>query len=480
MNIFSEKAAAGLEKCGIGFSSNPPSLLLAVSGGIDSMVMLYALKELSEKIQAKNTAALPPFFLSVVTVNHNIRPAFETEGDTSLVEACCAALGIPCVIRTILPGKIEELALERGGGIEEAARFMRYNLLEKEAAQREADFVLLAHNRDDQLETLLQRFLQGASAGISGKAAAGMARRRGIFCRPFLDISRCEIEAYAEKYRVPFREDSTNADAAYYRNNLRLHLVPLLNERFPGWDKAVLSGAEKALKTGAFIEEAAASIVWKPSMHSLQAVQTEAAFFFAAAFPVRIRALYAAVEKAGVRARVPYALLKAFAAGQKKVCGAGIELSCIGQRVYVQKEGQKEKNTAENKGPFFLNIRKPGIYELPFGTVKVGPEVQKGDCPAENKYGDVYTGPFKLPFEIRSFYTKGRIKTADGKHKSLKKIRSEWGIAPAHKELIPVIEYSGVPVCIWGQPLGYPTWYVKDSIRDEDDTVLLYFIVRKN
>ena len=113
--------------------------------------------------------------------------------------------------------------------------------------------------------------------------------------------------------------------------------------------------------------------------------------------------------------------------------------------------------------------------------MEVRAKVQKSGGCAENKYGDVYTGPFKPPFVIRNFYTAGRIKTADGKHKSLKKICSEWGIVPAHRELVPVIEScSGVPVCIWGEPLGYPTWYVKDSCPDEDDTVLLYFRVKEN
>lgn len=442
------------------------------------MVMLYAFKELSEKIQSKNTAALPPFFLSVVTVNHNIRPAYETEGDAAFVQERCDALGIPCTVHRIPPGKIEKLALERGAGVEEAARFMRYGLLEKEAVKIGADFVLLAHNRDDQLETLLQRFFQGACAGISGRAAAGIARKRGIFCRPFLNISRGEITAYAEEHKVPFREDSTNADDAYYRNNLRLHLVPTLNERFPGWDTALLSGADKARETGAFIEELAEAIVWKPSIHNLQAVQTEADVFFAAGFPVRIRALYAALEKIGMQGRIPYALLKVFAAGQKKVCGAGVELYGTKHFVCVQKIRQKGEKTAENQPRFFLTIQKPGIYKLPFGTVEVRAVVQKNGCCAENKYGQMYTGPFKLPVTLRSFYTQGRIKTADGKHKSLKKIRSEWGIAPPYRDCIPVIEYSGVPVCIWGQPLGYPTWYVKDCIPDEKDTVLL--ILKKN
>ena len=445
------------------------------------MVMLYALKELSEKVRHDGGSETPPFLLSVVTVNHNIRPACETEGDAAFVQERCAALGIPCSVQTVPKGKIDELARRRGGGIEEAARFMRYALLEKEAAQKGADFVLLAHNRDDQLETLLQRFLQGSCAGISGQAAAGIARKRGIFCRPLLDIPRSEIQAYADDFSVPFREDSTNADPAYYRNNLRLHLVPLLNERFSGWDTALLSGAQKARETGVFIEELAEAIVWKPTMHHQRAVQTESEIFFAAGFPVRIRALYAALEKIGMQGRIPYALLKAFAEGQKKVCGAGVELHSTKRFVCVREIRSKRKKTAENQSRFFLTIQKPGIYALPFGAVEVRAKVQKSGGCAENKYGDVYTGPFKPPFVIRNFYTAGRIKTADGKHKSLKKICSEWGIVPAHRELVPVIEScSGVPVCIWGQPLGYPTWYVKDSCPDEDDTVLLYFRVKEN
>ncbi len=484
-----------MEKCGIVFSSTPTSLLLAVSGGVDSAVMLHALHILSQHSAAenaadKNKACTRSFLLSVITVNHNIRPAEQSEADALCVQKYCAQLGVSCTVKTVPPGEIVSVAAQRKAGLEEAARFVRYDLLEKEARAQNADFVLLAHNRDDQLETLLQRFFQGAAAGISGNASAGIARRRGVFCRPLLDIRRSQIEAYAHEYAVPFCTDATNTDLAYYRNNMRLRIIPFLNKYLPGWDTGVLCGAQKAAETNACIDAFAKDIVWEPVFtvctdktavrQPMHCLRTCSGRFFDAPFAVRIRALYTALERIGVRGRIPYEPLKAFAGGQRRVSGCGIELRVVKQFVFMQKVCA-QKNSTEKELPFCIKIEKPGTYGLPFGTVDVvaasSLRVRKRQNPAENKYGNMCAGPFMLPVTLRGALAGERIQTADGKHKTLKKIRNEWGVLPPHKSLLPVIERDGSPVCIWGAPLGYPVWYVKDCAGNgtADNTVLFMF-----
>ncbi|MGI5172614.1 tRNA lysidine(34) synthetase TilS [Treponema sp. OMZ 840] len=486
MQDFLKKVAAGLKKCGIDGIQTPPSLLLAVSGGIDSMVMLYALKALSSG--TGNTDLNLRFNLSVITVNHNLRKACETEGDALFVQNQCRLLKIPCTLKTVAPGEIAAAASQRGGGIEEAARFVRYKLFENEAKARFCDFVCLAHNRDDQLETLLQRFFQGASAGISGQAAAGIAKRRGLFCRPLLDIPRSAIQAYAEKHGIPFREDSTNRNTAYFRNNLRRRVVPFLNEHVRGWDTAVLSGAQKAAEEAAFIEKLASAVLWEPCVltgcvltgkervkrhtagtQAVFTVRTDASAFFNAGFPVRIRALYNAAHKVSAAWRLPYALFRDCASGQSRVKGCGIEFIRTKRFLYVNNIRTKPEPDTINQG-YCIQIDAPGTYDFPLGYFEVvyasDLQVQKKANCADNKYGEVCMGPFCLPVRLRSRKPGDRIKTAAGTHKTLKKIWNEWNIEPHHTSLIPVIEYGQNPVCIWGAPLGYPDWYVKDCAGD--------------
>ena len=518
MHSFLEKVAAGLQDCGIGRVQaasvqgvcEPLSLLLAVSGGIDSMVMLHALRALNT-LPRPNAAKsgllgsaipIPSDFagrlrLSVVTVNHNIRPARETEADALFVKEQCALWSIPCTVKTIPAGAVASAALSRGGGTEEAARFLRYALLQEQAEAELCDFVLLAHNRDDQLETLLQRFFQGASAGISGFAAAGIAKRRGIFCRPLLDIPRCDIEEYARFFSVPFREDKTNGDPSYYRNNLRLHLIPLLNERVRGWDTGVLSGAQKAEREALFIEELASLIEWEyvpgfpgcasdfTSDFASGAVRTASVPFFQAGFPVRIRALYKAAQKIGVERRIPYALFKDCASGKGRVRGCGIE--CVKTKKFLTVTNLHSGTTLYSSAPeegagghsdFCISVDKAGSYEAPFGRFEVlgtnEAHVRKTQKRADNKYGEVCAGPFSLPFTIRNRRAGDRIQTAQGTHKALKKIWNEWGIESRLSPLVPVIEYGENPVCIWGAPFGYPDWYVKDCAQNGHSVFLFY------
>ena len=487
------------------------------------MVMLHALRALNT-LPRPNAAKsgllgsaipIPSDFsgrlrLSVVTVNHNIRPARETEADALFVKEQCALWNIPCTVKTIPAGAVASVALSRGGGTEEAARFLRYALLQEQAEAEHCDFVLLAHNRDDQLETLLQRFFQGASAGVSGAASCGIAQRRGIFCRPFLNIARAHIAEYAEQNAVPFREDATNADIAYYRNNVRHKIIPFLNKYLPGWDTAVLAGAEKAAEEARFIESLASLVVWKKAdvcgtgavsaasgsadkgrasgaaAVPALAVCTAAEEFFAAGFPVRIRSLYAALNLLGVNRRIPYVLLKDFANGQKCVKGSSIKLYRSKRFVYAERTDYRECKSTELTersecadtsavSGYCVDIASCGEYELPFGSIKA---VRKIPAAADNKNnGDKKVnsvGPFSLPLRIRSRQAGDRIRAANGTHKTLKKLWNEWAVEPPHRFFIPVIEQKGELVCVWGSVLGYSNWYVKDCEQNSVSIFLYY------
>lgn len=468
-----------------------PSLLLAVSGGIDSMVMLYAVHELAKKYALK---------LFVITVNHNLRPANETEGDALFVSTYCRdELNIPCCVQTVPLGKIASLVAERSRGVEEAARYIRYELIKEQAKECGADFVLFAHNRDDQLETLLQHFLQGAAAGISGTASAGMqsivvlpfqssvAHNREenqsqhedqdsvLLVRPLLDCARSEIEAYANEQKVPFREDSTNAEAVYYRNKLRHKLIPLLDENFPGWDTGVLAGAEKALEESRFVEKLASFVQWEKT----DPVRVKLDDFFAVDFPVRVRSLYEGFSLAGIEGRISYKIVKAAALGQKRVQGAGFEIVQHKNYLIIRKTGNSKPQTQDDNhctDLYTIEVLECGEYSAWDGTFVVSKDVQKRVLSADNRLEMDSIGPFFLPLYIRSKKSGDTILTALGRHKSLKKIWNEWQVQFGHRQFLPIIEQDGQAMCIWGSLYGYPNWYVKQKNNTKRQSVFVYFI----
>ena len=189
---------------------------LAVSGGVDSMVMLHKFATHSPR---------PDFY--VVTVNHGIR--LEAESDCKFVADYCKKLAVDCRIVTIdVPRYCEQNKLS----IETGARILRYQVLDS----LECDYVCLAHNANDNAETVLMHILRGSGA----KGATGIKRQNGKYLRPVLDLTREQIEHYAKVHNVPNVADVTNDDVKYTRNFIRHKVLPLLTELNPSAQHNIL------------------------------------------------------------------------------------------------------------------------------------------------------------------------------------------------------------------------------------------------
>lgn len=196
--IFAEKA--GLLKKG-------DRVLVAVSGGLDSVVLLHLLQQL-------------PLQLEVAHMNFRLRGE-ESEEDARFVENLSRKAGLPFHLRAVDPGYFE------GKSIQTEARRLRYAWFEELASS--AMKVALAHQAEDQAETLLLNLLRGT--GLKG--LGGMRAKRGMFVRPLLQTHRAEIKDYAMENGLQWREDSSNQSTKYLRNFLRLRAIPLLQEAFP-------------------------------------------------------------------------------------------------------------------------------------------------------------------------------------------------------------------------------------------------------
>lgn len=188
------------------------SLLVAVSGGVDSVVLLRLLHELSGELGLR---------LQVAHLDHQIR--LESSADADFVRQLCTELNVPCVVEAC---DVPRLADERGISLEMAGREARREFLLRQADLLGAQLIALAHHRDDQVETFLLRLLRGS--GVAGLAA--MQALQGRWWRPLLDCSREQILEVAQQQRLRWVEDQSNADPVFLRNKLRHQLLPQLRE----------------------------------------------------------------------------------------------------------------------------------------------------------------------------------------------------------------------------------------------------------
>ncbi len=214
------------------------SLLLAVSGGADSLALADGVFTLVQ--EAYCTA-------NVLHVEHGLRGA-EALADAALVKDFCEQRMLKFTCVHVNGG---EYAASEGLSTEEAARKLRYNALYEQAILQKADFIVTAHQSDDQAETVLLKLLRGTSlAGLGG-----MKVRSGKVLRPLLSLTRTDLENYCHLQSITYCNDSTNEDVAYTRNKIRHELLPYLEQHFnPAVKKALVQTAQLVQEDEACIE----------------------------------------------------------------------------------------------------------------------------------------------------------------------------------------------------------------------------------
>lgn len=192
------------------------SLAVALSGGVDSVVLLHRLKDRPG--------------VRAVHVHHGLSP--NADAWAAFCRRLCKAWGVPLAVRKVR-------VVRSGKGVEAAAREARYAVFRK----LDVDALALAHNLDDQAETVLLNLLRGA--GVAG--ASGMRRVSRLggkrLERPLLETPRKEILSYARAHGLEWVEDESNADESLTRNFVRRRLGPLIETRFPAWKAALARAA---------------------------------------------------------------------------------------------------------------------------------------------------------------------------------------------------------------------------------------------
>ncbi|MCR5736867.1 MAG: tRNA lysidine(34) synthetase TilS [Eubacterium sp.] len=189
------------------------SVVLGVSGGADSICMLSILNDLKEQLGIR---------ISVVHVNHMIR-GIEAAKDADFVRNLCEKLGVPFYLETV---NVPKLASETGKTEEEAGRIVRYEIYGKYMERLKAQKVAVAHNQNDNAETILFNIFRGS--GLKG--LIGIPVKRDYIIRPLLGCTREEIEYYLKINGLEYRTDYTNNLTDYSRNKIRLELLSWVRE----------------------------------------------------------------------------------------------------------------------------------------------------------------------------------------------------------------------------------------------------------
>ena len=280
-------------------------ILLAFSGGADSMYLLYFLKELQKHIS---------FSLKAMHIQHGIRGQ-EAEEDRAFSEEQARLFDIPFLSYSC---SVPNYAEKEGLGIEEAARILRYRALEQEAFRWQKEKgkktkIALAHHRDDQAETILYHLLRGAGfSGLAGMRAeipifsgdfldmqeyseadsleeeaskeskdaknSKDSKERILLLRPLLSLRKKEIQERLKELSIPYREDSTNQDLSYARNYLRLKILPELEKVNSAAAKHLVEEGELLSEVEEYFQEKAGEWLEKNGKYGRQEEKGEIDF----------------------------------------------------------------------------------------------------------------------------------------------------------------------------------------------------------
>ena len=189
-------------------------ILLAVSGGKDSMTMLDLFN------YYKNDFKLN---IIVCHFNHSLRD--DADRDENFVKMQCEKYGLKFYSKK---ENVRLFSSDNKMSIEEGARTLRYKFFDKIKSVEKLDYIATAHNKNDLAETVIMRILRGT--GING--LIGIQSERGDLIRPILNFSRYDIEQYIEENKIPFVEDDTNFEELYLRNKIRLNLMPIIENDY--------------------------------------------------------------------------------------------------------------------------------------------------------------------------------------------------------------------------------------------------------
>jgi len=395
--------------------SKTSSLLVACSGGMDSMVLSHILMDLGYSIQLAH-------------VNYNLRGE-DSILDKKLVEDFAIQHNIKLHVHNVY---LDDALQDQAKNLQAEARRIRYEFFENIAAEKQMDFILTAHHLDDQLESLIFNLKRKMHLGKLN----GIPRKRGNILRPMLDISRDEIRSYCNSNKVAFREDSSNAENKYARNKIRNNIVHPLKINFPDFHDGFNQSMDNFRSGLAFFEESIKNWTLKVTREEDASTLIDIPTLKMAPEPRYL--LYLLLSEKGFKMETTDQLYKSILKNstgaifennnyqlllnrKQIICIPKSELQDFEQVEWIeQSKAIQFKNKVYEKQLF-------STWERPF-------KLNKEEALFDSK-------EIKFPLIIRSFQPGDRIKPfgMGGKQKKVKKLFTDLKINRIEKKNIPIV-----------------------------------------
>ena len=338
------------------------TIAVALSGGKDSVALLYSLLSVKDKLG---------IIVKAVNIEHGIRGA-TSKRDSMFVADLCQKLSVPLKTYQLDCVKFSE---ENRYGIEEGARIARYDCFKSAIGEGFCDKVATAHHLSDSVETLLFNLFRGAS--LSGMTGIKSERNNGKIILPFADTPKSEIEKYVADNGLPFVDDETNFESVYSRNYIRNEIMPVVSARFPEAEKSIGRFLKIAESENDFLEELAKKSLTRDGNAYVISIDTPDCIF--------ARSVVLAMKSLGIGK--DYVKLHVDAVLSLKDLANGSKVS-LPRNVYAAREYDKiaiykaVKSDGNFEKPFALGYIDGAIGKLSFGEIN-----EKEKNVNELKYG---------------------------------------------------------------------------------------------
>ena len=439
-------------------------MLVGFSGGADSLCLLLIINELRGELDLRLGAAY---------LDHGLRADGERSEEGGFVRGIARRLSLPLHTEVLPPGSLLEEAQTYGLSLEEAARNSRYTFFNRVLSEKQYDYLLLGHHEDDQIETQIMRFFQGA--GIGG--LAGMKAVNGNILRPILSLPKAEIIEYLKKKGERWITDSSNIKNDFLRNKIRNEFIREVGTIFPGYRKALLNINNKMRSADRFITgETESRLAWVEEPHGFS---LESDLFFSTPKFLILQSLYTLYNKTcPARGRAPYRFFNTLPEDpdgfiQRKANGILLEGLGIALKIEKERVFWGRDIVFPKKNSYLIMVNCDCSFSIGEYDFKI--ELMKRKAVFG---GGIYIRVDEItpPFFLRSRHPGDEIQLHEGK-KKLKKLFNSWGILESDRWKIPVLaDRSGILGVLGGPWGGRNRFSAGDKVNNKTGDDLCYVI----